>query len=349
MPDGPTQTKPPPQQIVQQVKDAEAAHATLYPAAEPVPPVQSPNDGSLFSAGGEATGGGGGAPPASVPSAPQAPPSLDSLQQQLSQLQAAHSALQGKYNAEGSRYRHQIDNLEGLISTLGSTPAPAKADLPEDPDEDVVARVREDFGDETFEALVSEAGRRLLPKIREIEERVEGFNKDFASARTKAVWTARENMEHWLDGQFSRWRHINYMQEFKDWLQQIDVFARQRRADLLTSAWEANDGESVLAFFASFAREHQAVTAQSPQGTPAPQAGIPAPGRPSLDTFAAPGTSTASSAPVGSSLQGKRYTRSEILDLYAQKRRGLWRERTADWDRIENDIYAAGREGRIDP
>lgn len=350
MADTPTLVKPLPPQIQQQVKNAEEAHAKIYPVEiTPAPPVANQEDTPQPLALDGMAPPPAPEPPAQPP-APQAPPTLEGLQQRFEQLQGAYNTLQGKYNAEGQRYRGQIDNLENLISSLGSTPPPPKATLPPDADEDVVARVREDFGEETFEALVSEAGRRLLPKIREIEERVEGFNKDFDTARTRASWNARESMEHWLDGQLPAWRQINYMPEFKQWLQQVDVFSRQRRSDLLTSAWEANDAESALAFFASFAREHRAVTAQPPAGIPAPpNSGIPAPGRPPLDTFAAPGTSAAPSpAPAGSPLQGKRYTRSDILDLYAQKRRGLWRGREDEWARLESDIYAAGREGRID-
>jgi len=50
----------------------------------------------------------------------------------------------------------------------------------------------------------------------------------------------------------------------------------------------------------------------------------------------------------GSPVSGKRYRRSEILDLYARKRRGEYRDRPDEWNRLENDIYAAGRENRID-
>jgi hypothetical protein len=41
------------------------------------------------------------------------------------------------------------------------------------------------------------------------------------------------------------------------------------------------------------------------------------------------------------------YTRPQILQLYAQHRRGAYTGREAEWARIENDIIAAGREGRV--
>jgi hypothetical protein len=41
------------------------------------------------------------------------------------------------------------------------------------------------------------------------------------------------------------------------------------------------------------------------------------------------------------------YTRPQILQLYAQHRRGAYTGREAEWARIENDIIAASREGRV--
>jgi hypothetical protein len=41
------------------------------------------------------------------------------------------------------------------------------------------------------------------------------------------------------------------------------------------------------------------------------------------------------------------YTRQQIAQLYSQHRRGYYNGREAEWARIDADIIAAGREGRI--
>jgi hypothetical protein len=41
------------------------------------------------------------------------------------------------------------------------------------------------------------------------------------------------------------------------------------------------------------------------------------------------------------------YTRPQIKTLYEQHRRGAYLGREAEWTRIEADIFAAQREGRI--
>ena len=43
----------------------------------------------------------------------------------------------------------------------------------------------------------------------------------------------------------------------------------------------------------------------------------------------------------------RTYTRAQIQQLYEQHRKGAYAGREAEWNRIENDIFAAQREGRV--
>jgi hypothetical protein len=47
------------------------------------------------------------------------------------------------------------------------------------------------------------------------------------------------------------------------------------------------------------------------------------------------------------SANGPIYTGAQIAKLYNQHRRGAYAGREAEWARQEDDIIAAGREGRI--
>lgn len=46
-------------------------------------------------------------------------------------------------------------------------------------------------------------------------------------------------------------------------------------------------------------------------------------------------------------VSGRTYTRDQIAELYSLHRRGAYAGRETEWVRLENDIIAAGREGRI--
>jgi len=54
------------------------------------------------------------------------------------------------------------------------------------------------------------------------------------------------------------------------------------------------------------------------------------------------------SQPIAPAPDGEHiYSRFEILQLHAQHRKGAFAGREIEWARIENDIVAAGREGRV--
>jgi len=56
----------------------------------------------------------------------------------------------------------------------------------------------------------------------------------------------------------------------------------------------------------------------------------------------------AATAPRSVAITGRHvYTRPQIAELYKQHRNGAYAGREADWNRLENDIIAAGREGRV--
>jgi hypothetical protein len=59
-------------------------------------------------------------------------------------------------------------------------------------------------------------------------------------------------------------------------------------------------------------------------------------------------TRPAAPSPAGPAPTGKHvYSRAEILRLHEQHRRGAYAGREAEWARLEHDIIAAGREGRV--
>jgi len=87
------------------------------------------------------------------------------------------------------------------------------------------------------------------------------------------------------------------------------------RQELLNNATAAGDAHRVIRFFKGFLQEYGGAS-QARGATTAPG------GRPF-------------------------YTRAQIAWLYNQHRKGAYRGREAEWARIDADIIAAGREGRV--
>jgi hypothetical protein len=66
-----------------------------------------------------------------------------------------------------------------------------------------------------------------------------------------------------------------------------------------------------------------------------------------LETLAAPGR--ARPAPGDSSVPAEKpiYTRAQIANNYALRRRGAFNGRETEWNTLEADMIAAGNEGRV--
>jgi hypothetical protein len=98
------------------------------------------------------------------------------------------------------------------------------------------------------------------------------------------------------------------------WLLGIDHLSGRVRQTLLNEAIAAGDPHRVKSFFDGFKREHG--SSQSPRGT-------------------------SRSTPFGS----RTYTREQIGQLYEKRRKGGYTDDT--WNRIEQDIFAAQKDGRV--
>ena len=127
-----------------------------------------------------------------------------------------------------------------------------------------------------------------------------------------AVVQQRRRLEQALDRAVPDWRKILTTPEWLGWIVGTHLFSEFSRQHHLDAAVASGNADSVIAFFHEFLRTH-------PRRAP---------------------------PPAGPALDGKHiYSRAEILQLHAQHRKGAFGD--VEWMRIENDIIAAGREGRI--
>jgi hypothetical protein len=111
-------------------------------------------------------------------------------------------------------------------------------------------------------------------------------------------------------------REIDQDPEWYRWLLGIDHLSGQIRQRLLNDAVASGNADRVVAFCKGFQQEQGGAHAAS-----------------------VPSRRTRSEKPI--------YTRDQIRDLYAAHQKGAFIGRESEWARLEADIFAAQREGRV--
>lgn len=257
-----------------------------------------------------------------------------------------YRTLQGMYNADTARLRAEnqgltgrVTQLEQLLSTLQTAQPTAPAQTTQSKlvtDKDV-----EEYGDsiDVMRRVTKEETSAYLNKIAELEglvrqmqsqlvPRVEQVARNQAVSAEQMFWTE-------LSSSVPNWRDVNNDQKFHDWLLEVDPLTGQTRQALLEQAQQSLDSRRVASFFSTWQSLNGQAVAQSPRAVAASQ----------LEKQIAPSKGRASGAP--SAEQPKTYAPGDIAKFFDDVRRGVYKGREAERDRIERDIFAAQREGRI--
>lgn len=369
-----------PKQVQQKIAEGERIAKELYSSdGEPKEPEEPKAPAPEGQKGGDPLSDSapesaqGGTPPAEPPAAPKSPSPKAEPAQPASppsgegeggDFQHKYQVLQGKYNKEVPRLqqenrelastlqelRQRLTNTETLLASLkqqGEAPKqePKKPLISEKEIEefgpdlvDLMRRVAQMTAEEQLAAF----GKQLTPRFQQLEQRA-------STAANSVAKSERQKLLDSLGDAVPNWQQMNTDPEFLGWLDQRDPFSRVKRGELLRDAYEANDSESVIAFFQSFQRENAAV-----QDDPAPAAAAPkqetpvkeAPRR--LDDYVAPGTPKTGTADAQGE-SGRIWTRQDIRDLYSKfemyrkKGKPVPKELMAQ----EADVIKAQHEGRI--
>jgi len=296
----------------------------------------------------------GAAPPTSQEAPPQGQPPQPPPEPPASaeEWERRFHSINGRFQNELPRMRDTIqqlsernDRLEQLLASSAPSGSPANgngrttqgADAPP-LTADFTPQEIEDWGPEFLtmvrrvaDSRASQVAQQLRPMVAQTQQ------------------NARQQMMQSLDREIPNWREINVSQEFMDWALVTDEFSGAIRRDLLRQWWEANNAPRVAAFFRSFISGMPgAPAAQQPQPTPpAPAPQAPASQRLSLTELAAP-SGTGSAAGASPPPAAKRvYKRSEIAQFYLSRSLGHFKGREQEAQAVENDIFLAGREGRV--
>src|SRR5690606_26914596 len=148
--------------------------------------------------------------------------------------------------------------------------------------------------------------------------------------------SAEQVFEQQLTSLIPNWREINSLDHFWQWLQIKDPMYGRKRMDALDEAADTFNAQQAAAVFKAYINE---TTPQQPQ----PQPTTPAPS--GLEAQVAP--SAVQSGAVPNMPQQPVFTQQMVKQFYDDAARGKYANRPHDYARIEAEINAALREGRV--
>lgn len=256
-------------------------------------------------------------------------------------------SLQGMYNADTTRLRaentqmsQRLAQLEQLIASLsapqqGQTAQVAAAKLVTDKDveeygesievmrraaREEVSTAQQEIAD--LKRMVMQLQTNVVPKVDSVVQR-QALNAE------QVFWSE-------LSAEVPDWREINAEQNFHSWLLEVDPLSGRTRQTFLDDAQGQLDSRRVAGFFKTWQSLNGNSVAQQTRNVAATQ----------LEKQIAPGRGrTAAGTTTGNDT--KAFARGDVAKFFDDVRKGLYKGREQERDRIERDIFAAQREGRI--
>lgn len=269
--------------------------------------------------------------------------------QQGESFEQKYRTLQGMYNAEVPRLHAQnrdmsarVSELEKLLASFSTqqqstqSPQPVVGKLITDKD-------IEEYGDsiDIMRKVSREEAAAAQTRVAELETvirqlqtsmvpRVEQLAANHAQSREQQFWTE-------LGSHVPQWASINEDPDFRAWLLEVDPLTGLTRQVYLEDAQRNLDARRVANFFNSWSGSSGGVSAQVAQTSRKVQTS-------ELERQIAPGRGR-TAAPVATNTT--TYTPSDIKKFFDDVRSGRFKGKEAERDRLERDIFAAQREGRI--
>jgi len=292
--------------------------------------------------------------PAAAPAEAVASPAEPVAQVTLQGNASAPESWEHKYNSMKGRFeraeldkRHLIDRnagLEQVIATMAVTaPVPAPAPVELSSAALITDADRETYGDDFINLAKKAAQESWSPVVASLQDQVKKLTDRLEGVGDYVAQTEQQRMHTYLDGKCPNWLTVNDMQEFKDWLALPDPYYGGNKHELLKAAYAANNAPRVLAFFQGFLAE-EAASAPRPETVPTPPA--PPPAKVDLSSLAAPGRAKTAAAPLAPA-EKPSFTRAQVTQFYVDVANKKYVGRDAEKERIDSEIFAATREGRI--
>lgn len=280
--------------------------------------------------------------------APQSEPEEQTVSdtQDDKSLEQKYKTLQGMYNAEIPRLHadkrelaSRVSQLEQLLSSASQpTPTPA---APEVPQTLVTEQDIEDYGDsiDVMRRVSQEGTNAANQRIANLEQTIQQLQSNVMPRVEHLSQQQAQNTEQSFWGELSNsvpnWRDINESPDFQTWLLDIDPLTGISRQTYLEDAQSNFDVRRVASFFSTWGSMNGMPQAQ--QETTSAQS--------QLEKQLAPGKGKSTGAPASNSDQ--TYTPADITAFYDGVKSGRYKGQDKERARIERDIFAAQRDGRI--
>lgn len=255
-------------------------------------------------------------------------------------------SLQGMYNAEVPRLHaerreltNRVQQLEQLLASMTAKPSeqaetPAEKLITEQDIEDygdsidVMRRVfREEAGalkqeNAQLRQMLQQMQANVVPKVQQLSQRQ-------AVSSEQAFWAE-------LQTAVPDWQDINTSREFQSWLLEVDPLTGVPRQTYLEDAQRNLDARRVVNFFAAW---------KGQAGVPNARSTRTAQSASELEKQVAPGRGRSGGNKTAG--EPKTYTQEDIKRFFTDVQKGKYKGKETERDRIERDIFAAQREGRI--
>jgi hypothetical protein len=237
--------------------------------------------------------------------------------------------LAGKFDAEVPRFAEENRQLKQKLAELeakASSAPPAPADTTPVANGVIPEELKEKYGEEFLADMM-----KLLPKqtAPQTDGDVAVLKKELAEVKSMQAKSSFEVFKEQLATAAPQWEKLNTDEEFNDWLDGMDMASGVQRRVLFNDAVARTDVQRASHFFNAFG------------GNPVVSSTEEASSVPPAEHFMAPQHSKAHQPPPTK----KFWTAGEIEAFYIDVRKGRVEE--ADAVRIEQDIFAAQREGRL--
>lgn len=258
-----------------------------------------------------------------------------------------YRTLQGMYNAEVPRLHSQnkelssrVQQMEQLLASLSAQQSAPQT--PEQTEKLLSDKDVEDYGDsiDVMRKVSREELGAAMRRIAQLEQLLQKVQTDVVPrvetlAQRQAVSSEQQFWSE-LGTAVPNWREINDNQDFQSWLLEVDPMTGSTRQAYLEDAQRNLDPRRVAVFFKTWLeRNGQATVAQTE--VPSPKA--------ELEKQVAPGRSRGAGSPQTS--KGAVYSPQDIQKFFNDVRTGKYKGKEQERNRIERDIFAAQREGRI--
>ena len=231
----------------------------------------------------------------------------------------------------------QIQQLHELLAAMqhqhGTPTVSSQSEATATPQTQYITKEDEDSYGADLVDMARRAGRQeSAALVDEVRREMAEMRAALQGVSQVSRVTVQERFESRLDKLTDNsWRETDSNPEFIAWLQSSP--ARNR---VFAEGVQSRDATTVADFFNDFAKLAQAEQARTIRPVEARLR--------RLEKQVAPGKSKAGTTPSSQAGEAKQWTRSEIAKLYANKRS----YNADEFNKLERDIAAAQREGRVD-